>query len=320
MNELVAAGGVECIATLEDLGRYLRGLRELRRVTQESLSTRTGAFAQRKIVRSRISEIENARRDRVSERELRTYLCGLKCAPRHIDQIVAVLTQCTATPAGESPAGSAVTGLSSAALEALPAAVPQPPGHRPRRRRIALVPALAQVVVALAGLGAGFFLRGESGSQPTASGGHVASSVPHRTLPMEPDAVDVIKAATFPGATPLPDSQRSPARAESRNWLASRGSATGRDATQRARTQPLIAGMSAAPCGVGLAEQLWPEPALPGPASPGLAFQCFGRDTGMPGVPDVRGHGVASDWRRAGADSGPPLPDGPLSEPSMDAG
>lgn len=316
MNESVAEGGFEGIATLEDLGRYLRELREKRRVTQESLSTRTGAIAQRKIARSRISEIENAKRDRVAERELRTYLCGLKCAPRHIDQIVAVLAQCTATPVRESPAGPAVTGPSSAALEALLASLPQPSGRRPRRHRIALVPALAQVVVALAGLGVGFFLRGESGGQPTASGGHSASSVPHSTLPMAPDAVDVIKDTTFPGGTPLPDNQRSPAITDSWNWLASRGAANsrhapGRDVAQHANTQPLIAAMSAAPCGVGLAEWFRSGPALPGLISPGQArpgparpgsarpgsasagptFQCRGRDIAGSGVPDVSGAG-----------------------------
>ncbi|MGH3832696.1 MAG: helix-turn-helix domain-containing protein [Pseudonocardiaceae bacterium] len=315
MSELDAEGGFEGIATLEDLGRYLRGLREKRRVTQESLSTRTGALAQRKIARSRISEIENAKRDRVAERELRTYLCGLKCAPRHIDQIVAVLTQCTATPVRESSAGPDVTGPSAAALEALPVSLPQPSRRRPRRHRIGLVPVLAQVVVALVGLGAGFFLRGESGSRPTASDGYSALSVPHSTLPMAPDAVDVIKDATFPGGTPLPDNQRSPARTESRNWLASRGNATGRDATQRARTQPLITGMPAAPCGFGFAERF-----RPGPASPGPAPLCRGRGIAEPGVPDARGHDVASYWDRTGADSGPPLPDGPLGELGMGAG
>ena len=88
-----ASGGPDTITTLEELGTYLRGLRDSKRVTQEGLTAHTG----RKIARSRISEIENARRDPLTERELRAYLMGLKCTPRDIEQLVIVLTRCTTT-------------------------------------------------------------------------------------------------------------------------------------------------------------------------------------------------------------------------------
>lgn len=93
-----ASGGPGTITTLEELGTYLRRLRDIKRVTQEGLTAHTG----RKIARSRISEIENARRDPVTERELRTYLMGLKCTPRDIEQLVMVLTRCTTVPAAQT--------------------------------------------------------------------------------------------------------------------------------------------------------------------------------------------------------------------------
>lgn len=102
------------VTTLEELGRYLQKLRENRRVTQTSLSTKTGAIAGYKISRSRISEIENARRDRIAERELRGYLLGLKCTPRHIDQMVKALRQCTATrPWKSSPDPTSTSSTTS---------------------------------------------------------------------------------------------------------------------------------------------------------------------------------------------------------------
>lgn len=97
-----AGDGSEVITTLEDLGRYLQELREKRHVTQASLSAKTGAITGRQITRSRISEIENAKRDQVAERELRGYMLGLKCTRRHIDQMVKARNQCTATPPKES--------------------------------------------------------------------------------------------------------------------------------------------------------------------------------------------------------------------------
>jgi transcriptional regulator with XRE-family HTH domain len=100
-------GGINigsAVVTLQDLGRYLRNLRENKRVTQVSLSTKAGAMAGRKISRSRISEIENAKRDPISERELRMYMVGLKCTPHHIDGLVKALRQFTVTPPRESPA------------------------------------------------------------------------------------------------------------------------------------------------------------------------------------------------------------------------
>jgi hypothetical protein len=61
-------------------------------------------MAGRKISRSRISEIENAKRDPVSERELRVYMVGLKCTPHHIDGLVKALRQFAVTPPRKSPA------------------------------------------------------------------------------------------------------------------------------------------------------------------------------------------------------------------------
>lgn len=100
---------VNVITTVEDLGRYLQELREKRRVTQASLSAKTVTIAGHKISRSRISEIENARRDRVSERELRVYMVGLKCTPRHIDRMMKALRECTGSLSKEFPAGPAST-------------------------------------------------------------------------------------------------------------------------------------------------------------------------------------------------------------------
>jgi transcriptional regulator with XRE-family HTH domain len=94
-------GRLAAVTTLEDLGRYLHELRDKAKVTQESLSTKAGALTGHKLSRSRISEIENSKRDPVTEQELRGYMRGLKCAPRHIDQAVTVLRQCTA-PDGDS--------------------------------------------------------------------------------------------------------------------------------------------------------------------------------------------------------------------------
>ena len=100
-KEPPTGGRLAAVTTLEDLGRYLHELRDSRGVTQESLSTKAGALIGRKVVRSRISAIENAKREPITEQELRGYMCGLKCAPRHIDQAVAVLRQCMA-PDGDS--------------------------------------------------------------------------------------------------------------------------------------------------------------------------------------------------------------------------
>jgi transcriptional regulator with XRE-family HTH domain len=105
--------------TLQDIGTYLQNLRENMRVTQASLSTKTGAMAGHKISRSRISEIENAKRDRVSERELRVYMIGLKCTPHHINRMVKVLRECTVTPPREYSADPVLT--SSATPDPYPA-------------------------------------------------------------------------------------------------------------------------------------------------------------------------------------------------------
>lgn len=104
---------IDSITTVEDLGRYLQELREKRRVTQASLSVKTAAIAGHKISRSRISEIENARRDRVSERELRVYMVGLKCTPRHIDRMIKALRECAGSLPRELPADPASTRLAT---------------------------------------------------------------------------------------------------------------------------------------------------------------------------------------------------------------
>jgi transcriptional regulator with XRE-family HTH domain len=102
--------GTGCpVTTLEDLGRYLQRLRESRHVTQESLSAKTEAITGDKINRSRISEIENARRDRITERELRVYMLALKCTHDHINQIVNAVRKRTRSPQRESPVDSAST-------------------------------------------------------------------------------------------------------------------------------------------------------------------------------------------------------------------
>lgn len=111
-------GSFKAITTLEDLGRYLQKLRKKRHVTQESLSMRTAAIAGRKIARSRISEIENAKRDQVTKDELRAYMHGLRCTPRHIDHVTEVLRHCTATSARESPDNPDATSPSPATPDA----------------------------------------------------------------------------------------------------------------------------------------------------------------------------------------------------------
>jgi transcriptional regulator with XRE-family HTH domain len=100
------------VATVQGLGQYLRTLRESRHVTQAGLSTKAGAMAGCAISRSRISEIENARRDRVSERELRMYMAGLKCAPHHVDQMVKALRQCAVIPQSKQASASSAPSKS----------------------------------------------------------------------------------------------------------------------------------------------------------------------------------------------------------------
>jgi hypothetical protein len=209
------------ISTLQDLGRYLHNLREKMRVTQASLSTKTGAMTGRAISRSRISEIENAKRDPVSERELRVYMIGLKCTSHHTDRMAKALRHCTMTPSRETPADPvpsspaipdpyparlggaedditprkekpkddpATAGYEEEGRERWPqedkpthlldASQPQPSSQRWQRHRIAFATATALVVVASTGLGARFFLRQESGNQPTPASSPPALLVP----------------------------------------------------------------------------------------------------------------------------------------------
>jgi hypothetical protein len=319
-NEPDVGGGCEAIATLEDLGRYLQELRGKWHVTQESLSTKTGAITDRKISRSRISEIENAKRDRVTERELRVYMRGLKCTPRHIDQVVKALTQCTAPPANEFPtspdATSSVTldadpaGLGGAeddlapweeesdddpaaagheeegrdrwpqvnmCLTPLAASLSQLSRHRWQHHRIAFAATTALIVVALAGLGVGLSLRGESGDRPKPPASPTASLLPHSVPLIADDASDLIKDATLPPGVPVRVNQRSAEVWEIWNRFVTRGDAAGRDATQR-----LIKVGPVTPCGVELA----------GRRRPGTAPQCRGNAVAGPGSSEVPGPGI----------------------------
>lgn len=236
------------VTTLQGLGRYLKGLRENMGVTQTSLSVRTGAMFGRKISRSRISEIENAKRDRVSERELRMYMVGLKCAPHHIDRAVKVLRQCAVTAPRESttslvPVDSAtpdpyLAGLAGAKDDPTAADHEDERDERwaqlsPRRwqrQNMALVGATALVVVALMGLGAELLPRGGSADPPTSRG----SSGPLLLLPSAPllleDTMDLIQNATAPGPA-LVEVDKWPApTSEIQNRPA--GEAAGRDTTE----------------------------------------------------------------------------------------
>jgi transcriptional regulator with XRE-family HTH domain len=326
-NELDAGDGLEAITTLEDLGGYLQKLREKRRVTQESLSTKTGAIVGRKIARSRISEIENAKRDRVTEQELRVYMRGLKFTPRHIAQVVKVFTQCTATPVRESPGGPDAASFS--ALDAYPAglggakgdlapleeesedpavaghegegrdhrwrvdtcinpvatSLPQSPRRRWQGRHIALGAATALIVVALVGLGIEFFLRGESRDRSMSPGSPATLLAPSSIPLISKDVSDIIKKdVTFPDGAPVRVNQRFTEPPAIRDWLAGRGDAAGRDATQQ-----LLEVVPVAPCGNKLAGQ----------RRPGTTPQCRSSNVG-PGAPDVRGHGSVIDRSRTG--------------------
>lgn len=293
-NEPVTGSGFEAITTLEGLGRYLQGLREKRRVTQHSLSTKTGAITHRKLARSRISEIENAKRDRLTERELRTYMQGLKCTPRHIDQVVKVLTQCTATPAREFPAEADAT--SPVTLEDKLDDDPAAAGHeneefaRWPRQRIALAAATVLVVVALAGLGVECSVRRQSSDRPTSPGGPTTVLVPHSAPLIAEDISDLVKDTTFLGDAPVQANQRFTKTWEIPDRLVGRGKAAGREGTQRQ-----IEVTPVTPCVVELA----------GPRRPGAAVQCRGGTVAGPGFPDVGDRpSVAIDRSRPGADSG----------------
>lgn len=248
------------VTTLQGLGRYLQNLRESMRVTQTSLSTRTGARAGRKISRSRISEIENAKRDRVSERELRVYMVGLKCAPHHIDRMVTVLRQCTVTPPGESsagpvPVGSAtpdphLAGLAGVKDDLIPREEKseddpttadhedgrderwaQPSRRRWQRHNMTLVGATALVVVALMGLGAELFPRRESADPPTSPGSPAALLVPPNAPFIVEDTKDLIQDATSPDPALVQVGERSIQTSEIHNRPAP-GEAAGRDTTE----------------------------------------------------------------------------------------
>jgi Helix-turn-helix domain len=213
-------------ATPHEFGRYLQRLRESRGVTQTSLSTKTGAMAGHKISRSRISEIENAKRDRVSERELRVYMMGLKCTPQHINRMVTVLRQSTMTAPRESSADPVPTnsatpdphsgGLTGAESGLTPRTerpgddqdtpIPSLEASRSRvyhRRepgeRVTLAVATALAVVALTGLGAELLRRGDSADLPPSWGGSpVVLALPPDNSPILGDTSDLVKNVTFP--------------------------------------------------------------------------------------------------------------------------
>ncbi len=241
------------VSTLQGLGRYLQNLRESMRVTQMSLSTKTGAMAGRKISRSRISEIENAKRDRVSERELCVYMVGLKCAPHHIDRMVKVLRQCTVTPPREStacpvPAGSATPDPQDDLIprkersEDDPTAAhhenerderwAQSSRRRWQRHNIALVAATALVVVALMGLGAELFPRRDSADPPTSPGSPAALLAPSDAPFIIDDTTDFIQNATSQDPALVQVDKRPTQTSEVRNRPAP-GETTGRDTTER---------------------------------------------------------------------------------------
>ncbi len=307
-----AGGGCEAITTFEDLGRHLQGLRVTWRVTQESLSTKTGAITERKISRSRISEIENAKRDPVTERELRVYMRGLKCTPRHIDQVVKVLTQCTTSPAKESstsPHAISSDATNPATLEAYPAGLggvdddlaplTAKAASRPRLSRLfrrwwrrhggVFVAATALVAASLAGLGIGCSLRGESGDRTTLPRRSTALLVPHGAPLIAEDTADLIKDATFPAGAPLRANQRLSEVSEGWNRLADYGDVPGRDATQQ-----LVKNLPVLPCGVTLA----------GPHWPGTAPQCRGGAVAEPGSVDERDQRIPIDPGRTYTGSG----------------
>lgn len=181
------------VTTLEDLGRYLQQLRESKHVTQTSLSAKAAAIAGYRISRSRISEIENARRDRVTERELRAYLLGLKCADRHIDQMVKTYRQCTTsaalasinsatptsdttgldntqdrlTPEDDQPSDDSIEDWervpqSGTCSDSLNAYQSHPPLRRRHTRHIHIFAAMALVIAGFAGCNAEFSLRQKS--------------------------------------------------------------------------------------------------------------------------------------------------------------
>lgn len=296
-----AGGGCEAITTFEDLGRHLQGLRVKWRVTQESLSTKTGAITERKISRSRISEIENAKRDPVTERELRVYMRGLKCTPRHIDQVVKVLTQCTTSPAKESPASPDAT--SPATLEDGLAPRTVKAASSPRLCRLSrlfrrwwrrhgrmFVAATALVVASLAGLGLGFSLRGESGDRTTSPRRPTALLVPHSAPLIAEDTADLIKDATFPVGAPVRVNQRLSVVSEGWDRLADHGDVPGRDAA----LQRLIENLPVLPCGIKLAGQ----------HRPGTAPQCRSGAVAEPGSPDARAQRIAIDPGRTDTGSG----------------
>jgi hypothetical protein len=140
-----------------------------------------------------------------------------------------VLTHCAATPARESTTGS--DSISPAKLDTYPAGlacaendlaplverVPQPSRRCWQHHRVVLAAVITQVAVALAGLGVGFALRGESGDRPTSLDSPTAVLVPHSAPLIAGDASDFLKNATFPDGTPAQVNQRSAKAAEIRN-------------------------------------------------------------------------------------------------------
>jgi transcriptional regulator with XRE-family HTH domain len=210
------------VKTLEDFGRQLQQLRERKHVTQTSLSARVAAIAGYRISRSRISEIENARRDRITERELRVYMLGLRCTHGHIDQMMKALRQCVATPARAS--NNAVTpdyltqekekiGNDSITASEEKEYFKQAPrswtctdsldtsqSRQLRRRRlprhINIFGAMALVIAGFAGLNADFLLRQKGESPPPHTGTTAVLLIPSNTLLRQDDSSNLVKSVT----------------------------------------------------------------------------------------------------------------------------
>jgi len=162
-------------------------------------------------------------------------------------------------------------------LTPLAASLPQLSRHRWQHHRSALAAATALIVVALAGLGVGLSLRGESGDRPKPPASPTALLLPHSVPLIADDTSDLVKDATLPPGAPVRVNQRFAEVWEIWNRFVTRGDAAGRDATQK-----LIKIVPVTPCGVKLA----------GRPRPGTAPQCRGGTVAGPGSSEVPGPGI----------------------------
>lgn len=221
------------VMTLEDFGRRLQQLRESKHVTQTSLSARVAAIAGYRISRSRISEIENARRDRITERELRVYMLGLRCTHGHLDQMMKALRQCVATPAQASINAVTPTVYSTeldgtedhptqekekidndpiaaseekedfehargswTCTDSFDASQFRPFRRRRLPRHINVFGAMALVIAGFMGFNANFLLRQKSDSPPPSTGTTTVLLIPPNTLPKPDDSSNLVKSVT----------------------------------------------------------------------------------------------------------------------------